>query len=207
MVKLHLIALGALLTVGCATTRPVHYYRLSSAPATGVQPKPDGSTLLVGAIVTPESLEDARIRYNAGANATGSYEYHRWSERPGTMVGYSLVRALRASGQYARVMVSSSSAVGDYLVRGRLHEFAEVDDPGIGTRISLHLELIDFKTNRSIWDHQFERQEPANGKTIDDVVASMDRNLQQVVNAATAEIDRFLASAAPAGPRPAEPRP
>jgi ABC-type uncharacterized transport system auxiliary subunit len=194
MVKLHLIALAALLTIGCATTRPVHYYRLSSAPAPNAPPKPDGSTLLVGAIVTPESLQDARIRYQTGSNATGSYEYHRWSERPGTMVRDSLVRALRASGQYARVLESSSSAVGDYLLRGKLYEFAEVDGPAIGTKISLHLELIDAKTNRSVWDHHFEREEPANGKTIEDVVGSMDRNLQQVVNAAAAEIGRFLAA-------------
>jgi ABC-type uncharacterized transport system auxiliary subunit len=200
MVKLHLIALAALLTIGCVATRPVHYYALSSASTLGAPPKPDGPTLLVGSIITPESLQDARIRYHSGANATGSYEYHRWSERPGTMVRDSLVRALRASGQYSRVLESSSSAVGDYLLRGRLYEFAEVDGPGIGTKISLHLELIDAKTNRIIWDHHFERQEPANGKTIDAVVESMDRNLQQVVQAAAAEIDRFLAGATK--PRP-----
>lgn len=44
----------------------------------------------------------------------------------------------------------------------------------------------------SVWDHPFEREEPASGKTIDDVAQSMDRNLRQLVNAAAAEIDRFL---------------
>ncbi len=166
MVRLHLIALGALFTVGCATTRPVHYYRLSAVSAPSLPAKPDGPTLLVGAIVTPESLQDARIRYHAGANVTGSYEYHRWAERPGTMVRDSLVRALRASGKYSRVLESSSSAVGDHLLRGKLYEFAEVDGPAIGTKISLHLELIDAKTNHSIWDQHFEREEPANGRTM-----------------------------------------
>ncbi|MGA3074091.1 MAG: ABC-type transport auxiliary lipoprotein family protein [Bryobacteraceae bacterium] len=195
--SLSLMALAALLTANCATTRPVHYYTLSPASAPTKPARPDGPTLLVGIIVTPESLQDARIRYRAAANSTGSYEYHRWAERPGVMVRDSLVRALRASGQYQRVLESSSSAIGDHLVRGKLYEFAEVDDPAIRTpirtKISLHLELIDTKTNRSVWDHPFEREEPASGKTIEDVVQSMDRNLQQVVNAAAAEIDRFLA--------------
>ena len=88
-----------------------------SAPAN--QTKPDGPTILVGLIATPESLQDGRIRYRAGANETGSYEYHRWTERPGAMVRDSLVRALRASGKYQRVLESSSSAMGDYLVRGK----------------------------------------------------------------------------------------
>jgi len=188
------LTLAALLTASCATTRPVHYYTLAPASAPTSPPKVDGPTLLVGAIVTPESLQDARIRYRTGAHETGSYEYHRWAERPGAMVHDSLVRALRASGQYRRVLESSSSATGDYLVRGKLYEFAEVDNPAVQTRIALHLELIDAKTNASVWDRSVERAEPAGGKTIEDVVESMDRNLQEVVSAAAGEVDRFLSS-------------
>jgi len=90
------------------------------------------------------------------------------------------------------VLESSSSAAGDYLIRGRLHAFDEIDDPAIQTRISLHLELIDKKTNRTAWDHLFERAEPANGKSMKDVVASMDRNLAQLASQAAAEIGNFL---------------
>ncbi|HUE21824.1 MAG TPA: ABC-type transport auxiliary lipoprotein family protein [Bryobacteraceae bacterium] len=186
-------ALAILLLTSCATTRPVHYYTLGPAAATN-QSKPDGPIILVGLIATPESLQDARIRYRTGANETGSYEYHRWTERPGAMVRDSLVQALRASGKYQRVLEASSSAIGDYLVRGKLSEFAEVDDPAIQTKIWLRLELIDRKTNRSVWDRPFERAEPASGKNIKDVVGSMDRNLQQVATAAAVEIDRFLSA-------------
>ena len=41
----------------------------------------------------------------------------------------SLVRALRASGKYRRVMEASSSAVGDYLLRGKLYEFGGGGQP------------------------------------------------------------------------------
>jgi len=189
-----LTALSILLLTSCAPTRPVHYYTLAPASAPTNQAKPDGPTLLVGAIITPESLQDTRIRYRSGANEAGSYEYHRWEERPGAMVRDSLVRALRASGKYQRVLEASSSAIGDYLVRAKLHEFAEVDNPAIQTKISIHLELVDKKTNRSVWDRRFEREEPASGKDIKDVVQSMDRNLQQLVTEAAVEIDRFLSS-------------
>ena len=171
------VGIAALLSASCATTRPVHYYTLTPASTPTNQASPDGPTVLVGTVATPEFLQDARINYRAGANETGSYEYHRWVERPGAMVRDALVRALRASGKYRRVLESSSSAVGDYLVRGKLYEFGEVDDPAIQTRIVLHLELIDEKTNRTVWDGRSERQEPANGKNIKAVVASMERNL------------------------------
>lgn len=189
-----LIVLSILLATGCVPTRPVHYYTLAPVSTPTNPAKPDGPTLLVGIIVTPEYLQDDRIRYRSGANETGSYEYHRWAQRPGAIVRDALVSALRASGQYQRVLESSSADIGDYLVRGNLHEFAEVDNPAIRTKIFLHLELVDKKTNHSVWDRLFEREEQAKGKDIKDVVESMDRNLQQVAGDAAAEIGRFLAA-------------
>jgi ABC-type uncharacterized transport system auxiliary subunit len=185
--------LAILILTSCAPTLPVHYYTLAPASVPTYQTKADGATMLVGAILTPESLQDARIRYRTGTNEAGSYEFHRWTERPGAMVRDALVRALRASGRYQRVLESSSAATGDYLVRGKLYEFAEVDNPAVQTKISLHLELIDKKTGHTVWDHPFEREEPASGKTIDDVVQSMDRNLQRVAADAAAAIDGFVA--------------
>jgi ABC-type uncharacterized transport system auxiliary subunit len=145
-------------------------------------------------------LQDGRIHYRSGSNDAGGYEYHRWTERPGSMVRDSLVHALRASGKYQRVIEASSSAVGDYLVRGKLYEFGEVDHASIQTRISLKVDLVESKTNRNVWDYVAEREEPVSGKTVTDVVQSLDRNLQQVVSQTIAEIDKFLAGRAKAAP-------
>lgn len=192
-IRFLLLAMTWLVSIGCAVTRPVHYYTLASAEPHMSPGRPDGPTILVANIAASESLRDARIHYRVGANEEGAYESHVWTQPPGAMVRDGLIGALRSSGKYQRVLESSSTAIGDYLVRGRLYEFDEVDDHAIQTRISLQLDMIDKKTNRTIWDHLFERNEPAPGKSIKDVVASMDRNLSQVVNQAAAEIDTFLA--------------
>ena len=185
---------GSLLCTGCVATRPVRYYTIAPASAPANQGKPDGLVLLVGNIVTPEALQDGRIRYRSGANDAGAYEYDRWTEQPGSVVRTSLVRALRASGKYQRVLESGSLATGDYLLRGRLYEFGEVDGASIQTKIALQVELVDRKTNRNVWDHLTEHEEPVSGKTVADVVQSLDRNLQQVVSETAAEIDKFLAA-------------
>ena len=191
-ISLCLTAMTFLLAAGCAGTRPVHYYTVVPTSAPGNQGAPDAPVILVGAITTSEPLQDARIRYRAGANQTGAYEYHRWTERPGGMVRDSLLRALRATGKY-HVLEASSSAVGDYLVRGKLYEFCEVDQAAIQTRISLQVELVDKKTNRVVWDHLYDREDPVAAKSIPEVVESMDRNLQHVVSEVSAQIDGFLA--------------
>jgi len=184
----------AIAGASCVATRPVHYYTIQPASPPANQGKPDGLILLVGDIATPEALQDGRIRYRIGSNQAGAYEYHRWTERPGSMVRHSLLRALRASGNYQRVLESSSSANGDYLVRGKLYEFGEVDTASIQTKVSLQVELVDRKTNRNVWDRVVEREEPVSSKSVADVVQSLDRNLQHVVGETAAEIDKFLAS-------------
>jgi len=62
----------------------------------------------------------------------------------------------------------------------------------VRSRFSLHVELVDRKTNRNVWDHMADREEPVSGKTIPDVVQSLDRNLQRVVRETVVEIDKFL---------------
>ena len=179
---------------GCVSTKPPHYYTLGPAPSPANLGKPDGLILLVGNIATPEALQDGRIRYRTGSNEAGAYEYHRWAERPGLMVRDALVRAIRDSVKYRRVLESGSLANGDYLLRGKLDEFDEVDRASIQTKISLHVELLDRKTNQNVWDHIAEREEPVNGKSVGDVVQSLDRNLQHVVSETAGAVDNFLAA-------------
>jgi cholesterol transport system auxiliary component len=184
----------ALAGAACVSSRPIHYYTISPQPASPNALKPDGPILLIGPISASEFLQDARIRYRAGANEVGGYEYHRWAERPAAIVRRALMRALRASGNYARVLESGSAATGDYLLRGRLEEFGEVDSESIQTSISLHLELVDRKTNRTVWNHVMERDEPVRAKKVPDVVQSLDVNLQHVATETAAEIGKLLAA-------------
>jgi cholesterol transport system auxiliary component len=181
-----------LLFAACVAGRPIHYYAISHPVTPLSAARPDGVVLLVGRIATPEPLEDGRIRYRSGANEAGAYEYHRWTERPAVIVRDLLFETLRASGNYRQVQEASSATAGDYIVRGTLSEFSEVDDPGIQTRVSLRLELVDRKTGLVVWDRRFDRDEPVSGKTMKEVVASLDRNLHQVVTEASSGIEGAL---------------
>jgi ABC-type uncharacterized transport system auxiliary subunit len=192
--SIFLVIAACIADAGCVSTKPAHYYTLGAAPPPANQGKPDGLILLVGNIATPEALQDGRIRYRTGSNEAGAYEYHRWTERPGSIVRNALIRALRDSGKYQRVLESGSSANGDYLLRGKLDEFDEVDRASIQTKISLYVELVDRKTNQNVWDHIVEREEPVSDKNVVEVVQSLDRNLQYVVGETAGEIDKFLAA-------------
>jgi ABC-type uncharacterized transport system auxiliary subunit len=168
--------------------RPIHYYAINRPLAESATPKPDGPVMVVARITTAEALQDGRIRYRAGSNEAGAYEYHRWTERPAVMVQDQLLEALRASGKFRQVLEATGGATGDYLIRGRLREFAEIDNPGIRTRVSLRLEMLDRKTGAVVWDHAYNRDEPVDGKTMNEVVVSMEHNLQRVIAEAASAI-------------------
>jgi cholesterol transport system auxiliary component len=157
--------------------------------------------LLLGRITTPEALQDSRIRYRSGGNEAGAYEYHRWTERPGLMVQDLLLQTLRAAGKYRQVQEASSGGAGDYLIRGKLFEFSEIDDSNIHTRVSLRLEVIDRKSSLVVWDRQFDREEPVHVKVMKEVVLSLERNLKQVIADAASGVETFLSKRDPAGSR------
>lgn len=194
MISIFLLTVGYLTESACISTRPVHYYYLQTAPPPANQSKPDGLVLLMGNIATPEVLQDSRIRYRFGSNEAGAYEYHRWTERPGSMVRDALMRALRDSGKYRHVLEAGSSVSGDYLLRGKLDEFDEVDRASIQTKILLRVELVDRKTNQNVWDYTVEREEPVSDKSVPEVVQSLERNLQHVVTQIAGELDKFLSA-------------
>jgi cholesterol transport system auxiliary component len=194
IISIFLLTVGCVTESACVSTRPVHYYALQTPPPPANQSKPDGLILLVGNIATPEVLQDSRIRYRSGSNEAGAYEYHRWTERPGLMVRDALMRALRDSGKYQRVLEAGSSIDGNFLLRGKLDEFDEVDQTSIKTKISLRVELVDRKTNQNVWDYTAAREEPVSAKSVPEVVQSLERNLQQVVTEIAGELDKFLSA-------------
>jgi ABC-type uncharacterized transport system auxiliary subunit len=193
-VSIWAIVLLGLLDAGCIDSRPIHYYALETPLAPVAPPAPSGPALTVGNISMPPELQDGRIRYRVGSNEVGAYQFHRWMERPGPMIAESLVRTLRASGKYRSVMEASSSAAGDYILRGRLYDFEEVDTETIQTSISLRVDLEDEKTKRIVWQDLVKHEEPVRGKNVQEVVASLDRNLQAVVKETAEGIAQFLAA-------------
>ena len=187
-----------LLASGC-TPHKIQYYQLA-ATVKPAAPSETGPVILVGRIGTAQALQDGRIRYREGLNQVGAYEYHRWTDPPGMMVKESLIHMLRASGKYRSVQEAGSSAEGDYTVRGKLLEFAEVDGAGIAARVSLDLELREVKTGHLVWNQVLTHEDPVEAKKIADVVQSLDRSLQAVLADAASAIGSYVA-AHPAAPR------
>src|SRR5579863_6283726 len=125
------LSLFALMLCGCVGTKPIHYYTIQSSTAPALSSGTQSTSLLVARISGAEFLRGTPIAYRVGTNEIGTYEFSRWVEPPVEMVQISLIRALKSSGNYISVNSLGSSSDGQYVVRGRLYDFEEVDGPTI----------------------------------------------------------------------------
>jgi ABC-type uncharacterized transport system auxiliary subunit len=195
-------ALLFMLLSGCVGGQPIKYYRLEIPPAPDATPEiPFGVSLQVANLDTPPLMRDGRLLYQVGTHEVGAYEYHRWVETPDRIVQSSLVRMLRGSGKFQSVDTPRSGAKADYVLQGRIYEFSEVDRPEIFSNVSLEVELHEVKTLRTVWSRTYTHEERVDGKQVPDVVASLDKNLQQglreIVNGLNQYFSTKVATAKP----------
>jgi ABC-type uncharacterized transport system auxiliary subunit len=188
---------------GCAASRPMKYYVLDPGPVPASQGAPTYPvTLLVGRVTASHLFRDDRLVYGSGPVQLGVYSYDRWAEPPADMLQDLLVSNLRSTGQYRAVSPLGSNVRGDYVVRGHLWDISEVDKPDLMARFSLEVELFDPNTRTTVWSHRYEHDEPAQGKTVNDVVQAMDKNVRAGLQQITAGISEYFASHPVAQPQP-----
>lgn len=188
--------LSAGLLAGCGAARPSKYYQLTipgeATQAADSAPLP--VTLLIGPLRTSHLYREDQIVYSTGGENLGTYQYQRWAEPPAEMLRDIVLRDLRGSGRYRAVDILRSNSRGDYILYGHLYDFRELDHSSLTTRVTLDLELRETKTGSTVWTHYYSHDEPADGKDINAVVASLDRNAQRGVNEVKSSLTEYFSA-------------
>jgi ABC-type uncharacterized transport system auxiliary subunit len=176
-------AIGALLAVGlsgCGSMKPVKYYQLTHPPTStlGNSPSLVDASLLVRPFQTSHLYREDRIVYGGEGGQVGLYDYQRWVEPPVELLQDALARGLRSSGHFRSVTTLRSDSSVEFSLIGHLYAFREVSTGGVVARLNFDVELMDLKIGKAIWRHTYNHDEPSSGKTVADVAAAMDKNVQ-----------------------------
>ncbi len=182
----------ALVIAGCGSSRPIKYYQLTYPASSASQQAPLNVSLLVRTFEASHLFQEERIVYSTNPNELGLYEEQRWVAPPVEMLQDALVRGLRSTGHYRSVMIVRGEGGGDYSLAGHLYEFGEVDGSEIVARLHYTVRLRDRKTGMIIWTHTYNHDEPASAKTVPNVVAAMDKNVQRSVEEVQAGLDEYF---------------
>ncbi|MBI3666867.1 MAG: membrane integrity-associated transporter subunit PqiC [Acidobacteria bacterium] len=195
------LILGA---AGCGGSIPKTHYYVLDFPAAAPQPRdPAPYTAAVMPFRAPGQLEQDRILYRPTPQEVGFYEYHRWADRPSSMLTSALVNRLRAQGVFRAVSLFDGRTKPDYLIRGRVERLDEVDSSGgVSVRVELLAELVEGKTGRTVWSGAGSHTGALTAGEVSAVVAEMGRGAEACLAEITAGLENFV-KALPAPPAPA----
>jgi ABC-type uncharacterized transport system auxiliary subunit len=176
------LASAALLAVGlsgCGSIKPVKYYQLTHPPTRPLAAQsPVDVALLVRPFQTSHLYREDRIVYGGDGEQLGLYENHRWTEPPVELLQDALARGLRTSGHFKSVTTLRSDTSAEFSLVGHLYAFREVSTGGVVARLNFDAELTDLKLGKVIWSHTYNHDVPTSGKTVADIAAAMDKNVQ-----------------------------
>jgi ABC-type uncharacterized transport system auxiliary subunit len=189
-----LFSVFALILSGCGSTKPIQYYTIQTPTAPALSTGTQAVSLVVAGIAGPEILRRSPIAYRVGGNEIGTYQYSQWEEPPVEMIQNSLIRLLRESGNYQSVTSLSGASAGQFVIRGRLDDFEEVDGPGITGLVSMEFELYDRKSGKVVWTHSYSQSEPVQGKEISAVVTTLDVDLARGLKEVAAGLNQYFST-------------
>src|ERR1700724_653149 len=110
------------------------------------------------------------------------------------MISDVLLRELQEWERYQHVYSLRSDSRGDYVLRGRLYDFQEIDGNGLSARVAFDFELRDSKTGTTVWNHSYSHDEPVNEKDVSAVVAAMDRNVRSGLSEVLEGLDKYFST-------------
>jgi ABC-type uncharacterized transport system auxiliary subunit len=189
-----LVLVATLALIGCGKSKPIHYYTVGLPLAPTLMTSAHPVSLLVGSIGGADIYRDTPIVYRVGTNEIGAYQYSRWVDPPVQLIKSKLIRVLSASGDYQSVTSLGSGSDGQFVVRGRLFEFAEVDGANISGLVSMEFELYDRKSGKILWKHFYSQSEPAQSKDISAVVTALDTNLDHGLKEVVAGLNQYFST-------------
>ena len=77
------------------------------------------------------------------------------------------------------------------------HGVAPLIAGSITARVSMEFQLIDRKTRKQVWSHFYTHAALVQGKTIPDVVAALDQNLEQGLSEMESGLDAYFSARLP----------
>jgi ABC-type uncharacterized transport system auxiliary subunit len=174
---------AAVLCASCGGARPVHYYTLQvPAPAQVGDPRTN-YVLGVQQFRAPEPLRDDRIIYYQSPTQLNFYQQHRWDADPATMLSALAQRELQQTGVFAQVGLAPYVGSVDYILRGQVLSFSEVDyQGGVKARVGLRLTLLRMPDRKVAWSAERQVENVVQEQGVPSVVSAINAATKQILD-------------------------
>lgn len=169
--------------VACGSLPRTNYYTLRVPPSPQFHDPKTSAVMGIERLGAPEVLRDDRIVFYESPTQLNFYQYQRWSSDPATMLRDSIAQRLDHAGVFSNVRLLPARDPVDYLLRGRLLNFEEVDyEAGVKGRVALELALVRVRDRRVLWSDTRQALVAVQGKGVAAVVEAVNAASDQVLN-------------------------
>lgn len=193
--KLVFIFLFILVVASCGTVPEIHYYMIDSATETFKVDNPKFNKILgVDKFKSEVLYESDRIVYRESQYEVKFYNYHRWITPPADIVTEKVIEQIAASGLFRQVVPFPHICNVDYLIRGTVKAFEEVDeqDSWYGL-VRLKVEFIDMKSNSILWQDIISKKIKVDAKKPVQLVKAIDVSLTECIHSVIPYLEQKLA--------------
>jgi cholesterol transport system auxiliary component len=170
--------------VGCAgKVKYPNYYTLNVPPPPD-PPVQEGvrTSLAVREFRSPTYLRQGAIVYRPSADQIGFYNYHRWAVDPREFVTNAVADRLRASGNFARVILYDGHSDADYILSGRLEKLEEVDyEGGIKVQVAISAQMTKLDSGATVWTNEVSETGAVAQRDVPAVVTEMNRTMDRAI--------------------------
>jgi ABC-type uncharacterized transport system auxiliary subunit len=143
--------------------------------------------------VTP-LRQDGIVTYQEGFALVQFAQDACWESSPSDMVGERLVEAFQVAQLFSRVDTHPSRAPADYLVRGRILRFNQLQTGhGLYGEVGLAVEFIDQENGAILWSTIIRAREKAEGDDMEAAVHAVGEALQQCIRQIVQQVKQIKA--------------
>lgn len=160
MKRIIVIVIWLCLWFGCFSSQTEkRYFQLEISPGAPSDLKKIDSVLLVESVDAEGLYDDFRVIYRSSPYQVSYYSYDFWVKKPAVLIKQSILKFFRGSGIFKRVIDKYTLFEPDLILKSRLFTIEEVDKGSAWyARLSLEIEIYNFKTKKSLWLHRFDRK-------------------------------------------------
>jgi uncharacterized lipoprotein YmbA len=170
-----LAALALLTLTGCMSSAGKQYHQLFlpvhriDTRAAGAAPRPlFDKIIMIEDVETDEIYNDYRVVYRTTSYQLNYYSYQFWIKKPGKLVRDVIVNYLRGNRLFKKTITGFTQGDPDLLLKASVYVIEEIDRSSVWfARLQMEFEVRDFKTNKPVLVHSFNRRKQLPYKKVD----------------------------------------
>jgi ABC-type uncharacterized transport system auxiliary subunit len=170
----------ALFLSGCMSSPGRKYYQIYLGGDKEPGQRTINKTVLIEPIEVDDLYDDFRVVYRISPYELNYYSYEFWADKPADLIRDSITQYLSRKKIFQKVIQEISRGDPDILWKSKIYFIEEIDTPEAWyARLSMEIELVDFKSKKQICYHKFDRREELDQKSAAEVPVVLSKILEE----------------------------